>query len=257
MKKLYTLLSLLFVGTALMAQVSVTYRVDITDYLAGGTALSPNGMRIGGNFADVVNSSNVVNWTPSDANSAMTQRGTTNVWSITVVYPASSIGTNQKFKFVNGDWGTNEGSADLVTDGCASQDGGDVNRNLVIPTADVTYEFCFDKCTKCDGSNPLITSGLANITSEKSAIGNAPNPFSDKTVFTYSVAGSAKNVTLSIIDITGRLISTLVNEVKAPGVYNVEYNGDSQTGALLGNGIYFYSLNSGNDVVTGKLSINR
>ena len=50
MKKTFTLLGLLTSGM-LAAQVSVTYQVDVTNYVAGGATLNPNGIRVGGNFA--------------------------------------------------------------------------------------------------------------------------------------------------------------------------------------------------------------
>ena len=47
MKKIYFLLSII-TTISLSAQVSITHRVDITDYLAGGAAtLDPTGIRIG------------------------------------------------------------------------------------------------------------------------------------------------------------------------------------------------------------------
>lgn len=256
MKKLYTLLSLLFVGTALMAQVTVTYKVDITGYLAEGNVLGAGGMRVGGNFLFIENSSNLIDWTPSDANSALTQEGSTNVWAISVVYPASSIGKTQEFKFVNNDWGTNEGTAtsEIASGGCGIADlNGNINRTLVIPATNVGYLFCYEKCTRCDGSPALITSSISDISSDKVEVGNAPNPFSDKTTITYSVAGSSKIVNLSVYDMTGRKINTLVNESKAPGVYTTDFVATD----AMSNGIYFYTLTSGTDVVSGKMSINR
>ncbi|MGA1364730.1 MAG: hypothetical protein ACO31C_07290, partial [Schleiferiaceae bacterium] len=91
MKKTLTLAAAL-VASAAFAQVSVTYKVDITDYLGAGNTLGANGMRVGGNFADqgaTTGGNAMVNWSPSDANSAMTDEGN-NIWSITVDYPASA-----------------------------------------------------------------------------------------------------------------------------------------------------------------------
>ncbi len=254
MKKLYTLLSLLFVGTALMAQVTVTYKVDITQWLAGGGVLAPTGMKIGGNFAENLNTSNVFDWAPDSASSFLTQEGITNVWSKSITYPSSQSGLTQSFKFVNGTWGDNEGTAattEIVTAGCGVLAGTDINRTIIIPTSNVTYEYCYDICTKCDGS-PAV-SGISDISSDRVEVGNAPNPFGDKTTITYSVAGSSKIVNLSVYDMTGRKINTLVNEQKAPGVYTTDFVATD----AMSNGIYFYTLTSGTDVVSGKMSINR
>ena len=65
---------------------------------------------------------------------------------------------------------------------------------------------------------------------------NFPNPFNPLTKIQYSIA-KRSSVNLTIYDILGREITTLVNEVKSPGVYIVDFNG-----ANLSSGIYFYKL---------------
>jgi hypothetical protein len=104
MKKTLTLAAAL-VASAAFAQVSVTYKVDITDYLGGGATLGAAGMRIGGNFATqtATNGTNaMVDWSPSNQYSAMTDEGS-NIWAITVTYPSTAVGATQLYKFVNND----------------------------------------------------------------------------------------------------------------------------------------------------------
>jgi hypothetical protein len=136
-KNLYTLISFLLLSTALSAQVTVTYKVDVTDYILT-TPVSPNGIRIGGNFTTVgATAPAIPDWSPAAPEAAMTDEGN-NVWSISVTYPSTAIGTEQLFKFVNGDWGTNEGAtgSEIATGGCGLDDGaGNINRTLVIPMA--------------------------------------------------------------------------------------------------------------------------
>ena len=53
MKKL--VLSAAFMAMAAFgaqAQVTITFKVDVTNYLAGGATVGANGFRVGGNFAD-------------------------------------------------------------------------------------------------------------------------------------------------------------------------------------------------------------
>src|SRR5690606_11474657 len=52
---------------------------------------------------------------------------------------------------------------------------------------------------------------------------NYPNPFNPATSIEYRV-GSTEYVILKVYDILGREVATLVNEVKQPGVYEVEFN---------------------------------
>ncbi len=182
------------VGTAYGTQVSFTttgntqgvtiiYKVDITNYLASGAVLGANGIRVGGNFADQsasVAGGNMVNWSPSDANSAMVDLGN-NIWSITVTYPPSSVGATQTYKFVNNDWGTNEGTDPLntiATGGCGVDDGaGNINRTFVIPASNQTICYLWDACTACSASPqvPVVTtsSPATSITSNSATVGGS------------------------------------------------------------------------------------
>ncbi|MCX8015168.1 MAG: hypothetical protein N2748_04035, partial [candidate division WOR-3 bacterium] len=53
---------------------------------------------------------------------------------------------------------------------------------------------------------------------------NSPNPFKSLTAIRYSLPAQSK-VSLVIYDVSGRLIKTLVNEHKAPGIYSIIWNG--------------------------------
>ena len=68
---------------------------------------------------------------------------------------------------------------------------------------------------------------------------NYPNPFNPATKITYALP-KAGNVQLKVYDIIGREVATLVNEVKQPGIYTVDFNASN-----LASGIYFYKMQSG------------
>jgi hypothetical protein len=76
---------------------------------------------------------------------------------------------------------------------------------------------------------------------------NYPNPFNPSTVITYSIPVSSK-VTLTVYDVLGKLITTLVKENQEAGNYSVNFNA-----AGLSNGIYFYKMQSDNFVKTNKM----
>jgi photosystem II stability/assembly factor-like uncharacterized protein len=76
---------------------------------------------------------------------------------------------------------------------------------------------------------------------------NYPNPFNPITSLQYAI-GSRKFVTLKVYDILGREVATLVNEEKAAGEYEVEFNA-----ANLPSGIYFYQLKAGSFVEARKM----
>ncbi len=78
---------------------------------------------------------------------------------------------------------------------------------------------------------------------------NYPNPFNPNTIIEYQVS-SSKKVSLKVYDILGREISTLVNEVKAPGTYEVQFDA-----SYLASGVYFYRLTAGEFVQTRKMMV--
>jgi hypothetical protein len=83
---------------------------------------------------------------------------------------------------------------------------------------------------------------------------NYPNPFNPLTVIQYTVGGNrgwglgVSDVSLVVYDVLGRQVATLVNEVKAPGTYEVRFDGSGLT-----SGAYFYRLTAGSFVETKKL----
>lgn len=246
MKKIFTLIAAFTLSASAFAQVNVTYRVDITNYLAGGATLNAAGIRVGGNFTDnggTVVAGPVANWSPSDANSAMTNTSG-NMWEIVVTYPAASIGLTQQYKFVNGDWGTNEGTDPantIATGGCGVDDGsGNINRTLVIPQADVTLEYCWDACVACLNSldeNQAIQALLVS-----------PNPTKDIVNFSFDVNGT-QDVQVIVYDLTGKVVATQ-SATNLSGQGNViEMNI-----ADLNAGSYIYSVNAGEKTSTGKLT---
>ncbi len=229
MKKTFTLLGLLTTGM-LAAQVSITYQVDVTNYLAGGETLNPNGIRVGGNFATyggTTGGNAMADWSPADANSAMTDMGN-GMWEITVDYPAGSIGSEQLYKFVNGDWGTNEGTAGtmIVDGGCGLDDGGgNINRTLTIPQSNATVTFCWDMCEPCNV-------GLQQI--NKVSVAVFPNPASDELNFVLDET----NFEITLSDLSGKVVSSSVdNQINIAG---------------LNSGVYIYNVETPNGIASGK-----
>jgi len=76
---------------------------------------------------------------------------------------------------------------------------------------------------------------------------NYPNPFNPSTRIQYAVS-SLQFVSLKVYDVLGNEITTLVNEEKSAGSYEVEFNATS-----LPSGVYFYQLNAGSFIKTKKM----
>jgi len=81
---------------------------------------------------------------------------------------------------------------------------------------------------------------------------NAPNPFNPLTRITFSVAARGE-VSLRIYDIAGRVLRTLVEGWREPGVYSEVWDGRGDDGSVLPSGVYFYSLKAGEVVATHKM----
>jgi hypothetical protein len=76
---------------------------------------------------------------------------------------------------------------------------------------------------------------------------NAPNPFSSQTQVSYTLATEG-NVRVTIYDVVGREIATLVNGRQGPGAHSVKWNA-----RLVPSGVYLYRLKAGSFVQTRKM----
>ena len=81
---------------------------------------------------------------------------------------------------------------------------------------------------------------------------NYPNPFNPSTTIRYEVPFEA-HVTLTIYNVLGQEVKTLVNGVKGIGRYEVQWNGQNQSGRSVASGIYLLRFNSGAFVQTKKM----
>ncbi|MCK4773414.1 MAG: T9SS type A sorting domain-containing protein [Candidatus Krumholzibacteria bacterium] len=88
---------------------------------------------------------------------------------------------------------------------------------------------------------------------------NYPNPFNPSTTISYTLraldggAINAPRTNLTIYNMLGRKVRTLVDEVQIPGVYNVEWDGTDRSGQKVASGIYLYRLSRGDEAETRKM----
>ena len=80
---------------------------------------------------------------------------------------------------------------------------------------------------------------------------NFPNPFNPETQITYSIPKRG-TVKLTVYDLLGKEVRTLVNQFKTPGTYTVTFNANQ-----LSSGIYFYQLKAGDQVLTRKMLLTK
>lgn len=90
--------------------------------------------------------------------------------------------------------------------------------------------------------NNEVTVGIPN---KYNLYQNYPNPFNPVTVINYDLP-KANDVELSLFDITGRRVMSIVNETQEAGYYSVRIDGSG-----LSSGAYFYTLRT-NDFSSTK-----
>jgi len=104
---------------------------------------------------------------------------------------------------------------------------------------------------KSGNESPAAVSSTAPVTF---ALGqNAPNPFNPSTIIPFSVPEGGGHVTLSIYDVGGSLIATLLDEAVAPGLKSVTWNGRDHRGAEVVSGVYFFRLSAPGFTDTRKM----
>jgi hypothetical protein len=76
---------------------------------------------------------------------------------------------------------------------------------------------------------------------------NYPNPFNPTTTFEFRVS-SFEHVSLKVLDVLGREVATLVNEIRPAGLYTIRWDASSHP-----SGVYFYRLRAGGFAETKKM----
>ncbi|MCH8523140.1 MAG: M12 family metallo-peptidase [Balneolales bacterium] len=76
---------------------------------------------------------------------------------------------------------------------------------------------------------------------------NYPNPFNPATNIRFSLPESSP-VQLRVFDVTGRVVSTLVNEVRGAGEHQVAFDASA-----LSSGVYMYELRTSEATITRKM----
>lgn len=85
-------------------------------------------------------------------------------------------------------------------------------------------------------------------------LSNFPNPFNATTRITFQIP-AAGHVTLDIVDISGRLITTLIDEQLQAGHHRIVWDGTNGNGIKVGTGLYFVHLHAGELRETRKITL--
>ncbi|TDJ55980.1 MAG: choice-of-anchor D domain-containing protein [Ignavibacteria bacterium] len=131
----------------------------------------------------------------------------------------------------------------------------------VMPSVDGNYSFELlagskeGKVVCFSGGVDTVSTGIVNeelIPDNFVLYQNYPNPFNPSTKIKFSIpsveTGHAPSVQLIVYDILGNEVTTLVNEEKPQGIYEVEFDA-----SMYSSGVYFYQLRSGGFIDVKKM----
>jgi len=82
---------------------------------------------------------------------------------------------------------------------------------------------------------------------------NYPNPFNPTTAISYIVPAPGAEVRLTVYDLAGRVVRTLVEGAEQGGEHVVVWHGRDDAGRPVGSGVYFYRLVVGDESVERKM----
>ena len=121
--------------------------------------------------------------------------------------------------------------------------GGDAGANAITATSEGMGLF----------NTTMLSSDLGSTLPDKYGLNsNFPNPFNPVTFITYDLAGDGQ-VNLSVYNIVGRKVKTLVNNYETAGRKASAWYGVDDSGSPLSAGMYFYRLTAGGKVFTKKM----
>jgi hypothetical protein len=106
---------------------------------------------------------------------------------------------------------------------------------------------------------PIQVTGVTSVAMDQMAIPddfelsqNYPNPFNPETYIQLALPKD-EQVRISIYDLPGHLVRTIVNERKSAGTYQVVWDSRDENGIKVSSGVYFYRIEAGEFSMTKKM----
>jgi subtilisin-like proprotein convertase family protein len=107
-----------------------------------------------------------------------------------------------------------------------------------------------DSCAAGGVSVPIVGVGTFRLDQ------NRPNPFAGRSDISFQLARDG-HARIEILDVSGRLVRTLVDRPMAEGAHAVTWDGRDESRNSVAAGIYFYRLKSGADSRIKRMSVIR
>jgi hypothetical protein len=102
----------------------------------------------------------------------------------------------------------------------------------------------------------LAVSNDNNLITEFNLYDNYPNPFNPTTNIEFSLIERGQ-VTIVVYDVLGNKVKTLANKTMEPGLKNIIWDSQDDSGRPVSSGIYFYKLQMGQQTKTKKMMLLR
>ncbi len=147
----------------------------------------------------------------------------------------------------NGDFGFDEIPAGIYEVSVVNPEGdGQLNNPVNLTFGDAYVEIQLNPTAANDNAPALPTQATLGQ--------NYPNPFNAQTLISFELVNPG-DIELSVFNLVGQKVTTLLSGNYQSGTYNVIWNGRAQNGEPVSSGVYYYRLRSGNDTQTMKMTL--
>jgi len=126
---------------------------------------------------------------------------------------------------------------------------------------ETTATYFLEVTDACDDPGPNTTTfdpayEFGPVATQARLAGNAPNPFSGRTTVEFTLPEQTR-VTVSVYDMMGRKVATLVDGVRSSGPHTVSWNGRADGGQDLASGVYLLRMQADDRSETRRITIVR
>jgi N-acetylmuramoyl-L-alanine amidase len=181
--------------------------------------------------------------------------------------PVESAANHEVSPWYTIDWiGWRQVSWDMATDGTGTWIGdGRLDGTLRIDSIQLTYNpgsistgtIYFDDLRLLQKVSVGVDEPVATLPSAFVLQQNYPNPFNPETTIRYQIPDNRHHVVLTIYDVMGKIVETLVDTEQPAGDYTIQWDGKNADGKPVASGTYLYKLTAGELVQTKRMLLVR
>jgi hypothetical protein len=183
----------------------------------------------------------------NDAGTGFDQVAGDHLWTTGVTFP-DSTNLNVEFKF----W--HNGFLECFGMGNRTLTIDDVLYSTTTPQVRVpsVWDYCSDATADVPAgtANPDANAAFAILQQ------SFPNPMSPRTTIRFDLK-RAGEASLTVYDVTGRRVATLLRSTLQAGPHDVQWDGRDDHGNLLRSGVYLYELAMGKDRLSRRIALMR